>query len=70
MGSDDRIDQLEGSSPESYLSWLNSHEGCPKHDLFTLEYSICARLRIQYRLVCIKRTSVLCGQNIFLHYLE
>ena len=44
MGSDARIDQLEGSSPESFLSWLRSHEGCPKHDLFPLEDSKCARL--------------------------
>ena len=42
--SDARIDQLEGRSPESCLSWLRSHEGCPKHDLFQLEYSRCARL--------------------------
>ena len=34
MGSDARIDQPEGCSPESCLSWLRSHEGCPKHDLF------------------------------------
>ena len=42
--SDARIDQLEGRNPERCLSWLRSHEGCPKHDLFTLEYSKCARL--------------------------
>ena len=40
MGSDARIDQLEGRSPESCLSWVRSHEGCPKHDLFTLEYIV------------------------------
>ena len=34
MGSDAKIDQLEGCSRESCLSWLRSHEGCPKHDLF------------------------------------
>ena len=39
MGSDARIDQLEGRCPESCLSSPRSHEGCPKHDLFTLEYS-------------------------------
>ena len=44
VGSDARIDQREGRSPESGLSWLRLHEGCPKHDLFTLEYSTCARL--------------------------
>ena len=44
VGSDARIDQLEGRSPESCLSRLRSHKGCPKHDLFTLEYSISARL--------------------------
>ena len=44
MGSDARIDQLEGRSPESYLSLLRSHKGCPKHDLFMLEYSKCAIL--------------------------
>ena len=46
MGSDARIDQLEGHSPESYLylSLLRSHMGCPKHDLFMLEYSKCAIL--------------------------
>ena len=43
VGSDARIDQLEGRSPESCLSWLRSHEGCPAHDLFMLEYSRCAR---------------------------
>ena len=26
------------------LSWLRSRKGCPKHDLFTLEYSKCAKL--------------------------
>ena len=26
MGSDARIDQLEGCSPESCLSWLRSHK--------------------------------------------
>ena len=41
MGSDARIDQLKGHSPESCLSWLRSHKGSPKHDLFTLEYSKC-----------------------------
>ena len=43
MGSDARIDQLEGRSPEaeSCLSWLGSHKDrCPKHDLFMLEYYI------------------------------
>ena len=45
VGSDARIDQLEGSSPQSGLYWLRSHEGCPKHDLFPLECaSRCARL--------------------------
>ena len=44
MGSDARIDQLEGHSPESCLFWLKSHKGCSKHDLFMLEYSISARL--------------------------
>ena len=39
MGSDAKIAQLEGQSPESCLSWLGSHKGCPKHDVFTLEYS-------------------------------
>ena len=43
MGSDARIDQLEGRSCLSE-SWLRSHKGCPKHDLFTLEYSECAKL--------------------------
>ena len=33
VGSDARIDQLEGHSPESLLSRFTSHEGCPKHDL-------------------------------------
>ena len=33
---------IEGRSPESCLSWLRSHEGCPKNDLFTIEYSKCA----------------------------
>ena len=42
--SDASIDQLKGRSPESCLSW--HPEGCPKHDLFTLEYSKCARLLI------------------------
>ena len=37
---DARIDQLEGCSPESCLSWLRSHEGRPKHDLFPLEYIV------------------------------
>ena len=46
MGSDVRIDQLKGCSPESCLSWLRSHKGCPKHDLFMLEYSKCAKLSI------------------------
>ena len=41
VGSDARINQLEVSSPESCLSWLRSHKGCPQHDLFTLEYSKC-----------------------------
>ena len=36
MGYDARIDQLEGCSPESCLSWLRSHEGYLKHDLITL----------------------------------
>ena len=44
VGSDARKDQLEGHGPESHLSWLRSHEGCPKHDLFLLEYSKSARL--------------------------
>ena len=44
MGSDARIDQLEGRSPERCPYWLRSHKGCPKHDLFPLEYSRCARL--------------------------
>ena len=48
MGSDARIDQLEERSPASCLSWLRSHKGCPKHDLFTLEYSKCAKLFINY----------------------
>ena len=39
MGSDARIDQIEGRCPESCLSSPRSHEGCPKHDLFTLQYS-------------------------------
>ena len=39
VGCDARIYQLEGYSPESCLSWLRSHKGCTKHDLFTLEYS-------------------------------
>ena len=43
VGSDARIDQLEGGSHESCLSWLRSHKGCPKHDIFPLEYSKCAR---------------------------
>ena len=38
MGSDARIDQLKGLSPESCLSWLRSHKGYLKHDLFLLEY--------------------------------
>ena len=38
VGSDARIDQLGGCSPESCLSWPRSHKGCPKHDLFLLEY--------------------------------
>ena len=29
MGSDARIDQLEGRSPESCPSWLRSHKGYP-----------------------------------------
>ena len=40
MGSEARIDQLEGHSPESCISWRISDEGFPKHDLFLLEYSI------------------------------
>ena len=44
VGSDAWIDQLEGCSPESCLSWLRSHEGRPKHDVFTLEYSKCSKL--------------------------
>ena len=44
MGSDARIDQLEGRSPESCLSWLKSHKGGPKHDLFMLGYSQCSKL--------------------------
>ena len=40
---------LKGHSPESCLSWLRSHEGCPKHDLFPVEYSRCARLSIIYQ---------------------
>ena len=44
MGFDAKIDQLEGRSLESCLSWLRSHKGCAKHDLFTLEYSKCAKL--------------------------
>ena len=44
MGSDARIDQLEGRSPESFLSLLRLYKGCPKYDLFPLEYSKCAKL--------------------------
>ena len=44
VGSDARIDQLEGRSPESCLPWLRSHKGCPKHDLFMLEYCKCAKV--------------------------
>ena len=44
VGSDARIDQLEGCSPESCLSWLRLHKGCPKHDQFTLEYNKSAKL--------------------------
>ena len=44
VGSDARIDQLEGRSSESCLSLPRSHEGCPKHDIFTFEYSKCANL--------------------------
>ena len=40
MESDARIDQLEGCSPERCLSWLLLHEGCPKHDLFLLDYIV------------------------------
>ena len=47
--SDARIDQLEGRSPESCLSWLRSNEGCPKHDLFLLEHS---RFVTMLRLYC------------------
>ena len=56
MGSDARIDQLEGRSPESYLSWLRSHEGCPKHDLFKLEYFRCAKLYI----ICVSMLRLYC----------
>ena len=38
------IDQLKGLRLESCLSWLRSHEGRPNHDLFTLEYSRCAKI--------------------------
>ena len=44
MGSDARINQLEQRSPESCLSGLRSYEGCPKYDLFTLEYIKSAEL--------------------------
>ena len=47
--SDARIDQLKGCSPESCLSWLRPHEGCPKQDLFSLEYCTCA---LMLRLSC------------------
>ena len=40
VGSDARIDQLEGRSPKSCLSWLRTQEGCPKHDLFPLAYIV------------------------------
>ena len=38
MESVARMNQLEGCSPESCLSWLRSYEWCPKHDLFMLVY--------------------------------
>ena len=44
MVSEARIDQHKGLTPESCLSWLRSQEGCPKHDLFPLEYIRCARI--------------------------
>ena len=44
VGSDARIYQLEGRSLENCLSWLRSHKGCLKHDLFLLEYSRSASL--------------------------
>ena len=40
MGSDARIDQLEGRSPESCLSWLRSHEGCPQTNVQEYEYFV------------------------------
>ena len=56
MGSDARIDQLEGRSPESGLSWLRLHEGYPKHGLFMLEYSRCAILCI----ICVSMLRLYC----------
>ena len=57
VGSDARIEQLEGRSLESCLSWLRSHGGCPNQDLFMLEYSKCENLRtnclLRLRLSCI-----------------
>ena len=45
VGSDARIDQLEGRSPESCLSWLRSHEGCPKNGYITVSHYL-SRYRV------------------------
>ena len=54
VGYDARIDQLEGHGSESCLSWLRSHEGCPKHDLFPLEYSRSMRKIMNNLLINVK----------------
>ena len=46
MGSDARIDQLEGRNPESCVSWLRSHKGCQNVHVRILLYSIYKRGKI------------------------